>query len=67
MNANLNQQIHELRQMTTAQLQRKYCELFGQKSHSNHKNYLFRRVAWRVQSLVDGGLSERASIRARNR
>jgi len=65
MNADLNRQIHELRQMTTAQLQRKYCELFGQQSHSNHKNYLFRRVAWRVQALVEGGLSERARQYAR--
>jgi hypothetical protein len=65
MNADLNQQIHELRQMTTAQLRRKYCELFGQQSHSNHKNYLFRRVAWRVQALVEGGLSERARQYAR--
>jgi hypothetical protein len=60
MNTDLSRQIHELRQLTTAQLQRKYCELFGQQSHSNHKNYLFRRVAWRVQALVEGGLSERA-------
>jgi Protein of unknown function (DUF2924) len=65
MNAELDQQIHDLRQMTTAQLQRKYCELFGQESHSNHKNYLFRRVAWRVQALVEGGLSERARQYAR--
>jgi hypothetical protein len=65
MNAELNQQIHELRQMTTAQLQRKYCELFGQESHSNHKYYLFRRVAWRAQALVEGGLSERARQYAR--
>ena len=65
MNADLDQQIHELRQMTTAQLQRKYRELFGQQSHSNHKNYLFRRVAWRVQALVEGGLSERARQYAR--
>src|SRR5690349_12796182 len=41
MHAELNQQIHQLRQMTTAQLQLKYPELFGQASHSNHKNYLF--------------------------
>ena len=65
MHAELNQQIHQLRQMTTAQLQRKYRELFGQASHSNHKGYLFRRVAWRVQALVEGGLSERARQYAR--
>jgi hypothetical protein len=65
MNAELDQQIHELQLMTTAQLQRMYRELFGQESHSNHKNYLFRRVAWRVQALVEGGLSERARQYAR--
>jgi hypothetical protein len=60
MNAELNQHIERLRHMTTAQLQVKYHELFGQRSHSNHKDYLFRRVAWRMQALTEGGLSERA-------
>ncbi len=60
MNAEPNQNIVDLRDLTTAQLQRKYEELFGQASHSNHKNYLFRRVAWRLQALAEGGLSERA-------
>src|SRR5207248_7432744 len=43
-----------------AQLRLKYQELFGQASHSNHKHYLFRRLAWHVQALAEGGLSERA-------
>ena len=60
MNVELNQHIDELRHMSTAQLQLKYRELFGQTSHSNHKGYLFRRVAWRMQALAEGGLSERA-------
>jgi hypothetical protein len=60
MNAELNQHIDQLRSMTTAQLQLKYRELFGQASRSNHKDYLFRRVAWRMQALAEGGLSERA-------
>jgi len=66
MNAELNQHIDQLRQMTTAQLQLKYRELFGQPSHSNHKDYLFRRVAWRMQALAEGGLSERAREYARD-
>ena len=65
MNAELHEQIHQLRQMTTTQLQMKYRELFGQASHSNHKDYLFRRVAWRMQVLAEGGLSERARQYAR--
>jgi hypothetical protein len=60
MNAELNQHIDDLRHLTTAQLKLKYRELFGQPSHSNHKDYLFRRVAWCMQALAEGGLSERA-------
>jgi hypothetical protein len=65
MNAELNQHIDDLRHLTTTQLQLKYRELFGQPSHSNHKDYLFRRVAWRMQALAEGGLSERARAYAR--
>ena len=65
MNPELGECIDQLRQMTTAQLRLKYCELFGQASHSNHKDYLFRRVAWRLQALTEGGLSERARQYAR--
>jgi hypothetical protein len=60
MDSQLDEDIDQLRQLTTAQLRLKYQDLFGQASHSNHKNYLFRRIAWRMQALAQGGLSERA-------
>jgi hypothetical protein len=65
MDSQLNEDISQLRQLTTAQLQLKYHELFGRPSHSNHKGYLFRRLAWRLQSRAEGGLSERARQYAR--
>ena len=65
MNAELIQHIDQLRYLTTAQLKLKYRDLFGQTSHSNHKDYLFRRVAWRIQAVAEGGLSERARQYAR--
>src|SRR3989337_2095697 len=58
------QQIEELRYMTTGQLRQKYREVFGEESRSNHKQFLFRRIAWRIQALAEGGLSERARRRA---
>ena len=61
----VGEHIDQLRQMTTAQLRLKYHELFGCASHSNHKGYLVRRLAWRLQSLAGGGLSERARQYAR--
>jgi hypothetical protein len=60
MDSQLDEDIDQLRHLTTAQLRLKYQDLFGQASHSNHKNYLFRRIAWRMQALAQGGLSERA-------
>ena len=64
MDSQLDEDIDQLRHMTTAQLRLKYQDLFGLPSHSNHKNYLFRRLAWRLQALAQGGLSERARLYA---
>ena len=50
--------------MTVTQLRQKYLEVFGEESRSNHKQFLFRRIAWRIQALAEGGLSERARRRA---
>lgn len=60
----LCEQIESLRYMTVAQLKLKYREAFGEDSRSNHKQFLFRRIAWRLQANAEGGLSERARRRA---
>ena len=57
-------EIEQLRGATVRELRTKYLELFGQPSRSNHKQFLFRRVAWRLQALAHGDLSERARQRA---
>jgi hypothetical protein len=57
-------EIERLRHMTTGQLKDKYLEVFGEESRSNHKQFLFRRIAWRIQANAWGGLSERAKRRA---
>ena len=50
--------------MTVGQLKDKYREVFDENSRSNHKQFLFRRIAWRIQANAEGGLSERARRRA---
>jgi Protein of unknown function (DUF2924) len=57
-------QIEALRGMTPAQLREKYLEVFGEPTRSGNKDFLFKRLAWRIQSLAEGGLSERARQRA---
>jgi len=46
----IREEIEGLRCLTTAQLKEKYREVFGGQSRSNHKQFLFRRIAWRIQA-----------------
>src|SRR5205807_9076305 len=43
----VREQIEALRHMTTGQLKDRYRDVFGEASRSNHKQSLFRRIAWR--------------------
>ncbi len=57
-------EIEQLRGATVRELRVKYFDLFGEPSRSNHKQFLFRRVAWRLQALAYGELSEYARQQA---
>ena len=61
----LDQWITALRRMSVAELRKRYAEVFGERARSGHRQWLFRRIAWRVQALAYGDLSERARARAR--
>jgi hypothetical protein len=62
--ASIRHEIDHLRHKTVAELKVRYLDLFGETSRSNHKQFLVRRIAWRVQALAEGDLSERARERA---
>jgi hypothetical protein len=57
-------EIIQLDGMTAKSLQHRYFEVFGELSNSCNAAYLRKRIAWRIQSLSEGGLSERAKKRA---
>jgi hypothetical protein len=63
-NAPMWREIDGLRYQTVGQLRVKYLEVFRQASRSNHKQFLARRIAWRLQANAEGDLSERARQRA---
>ena len=50
--------------MTVDQLRTKYAEVFGEPCRSRHKQWLIKRIAWRMQANEEGDLSERARRRA---
>src|SRR4028119_1686512 len=64
VSTSMEQTVAALGRMTVPQLRAKYLEVFGEPSRSGNRDFLFKRVAWRVQSLAEGGLSERARRRA---
>ncbi|HLP82881.1 MAG TPA: DUF2924 domain-containing protein [Phycisphaerales bacterium] len=62
--ASIDAQLEALTDMTVTQLRVRYTEVFGEQTTSGNKQWLYRRVAWRIQALAYGGLSERARQRA---
>jgi len=64
MSLNINKEVAALEQMTVGQLQDRYVGVFGEPVRSRHRQYLIRRIAWRLQANAEGGLSERALRRA---
>ncbi len=64
MDIRLVKEIESLKKLTTGGLRQKYEQVFGEPSRSNHKDFLFRRIAWRLQAQAEGDLSERARRRA---
>src|SRR5262249_29859843 len=61
---NMARELARLERMTIPELRRRYLEVFGEEASSHNKVSLVRRLAWRLQSLAEGGLSERAQRRA---
>ena len=64
MAAEMIEQIAALKKMTVSQLRERYAEVFGEASKSRNKAWLYKRVAYRIQELAEGGISERAKKRA---
>ena len=61
---NLGKEIAVLKQMTVRELREKYEMVFGEPTRAGNKDFLFKRIAWRLQSQAEGDLSERARRRA---
>jgi hypothetical protein len=61
---NIGKEIAILKNMTVTDLRTKYVEVFGEETRCRNKEYLWKRIAWRLQSQVEGDLSERSRKRA---
>jgi hypothetical protein len=64
MKLNVEKELAQLQRMTVSELREKFVEVFGEECRSRHKQWLVKRIIWRMQANVYGGLSERARQRA---
>jgi len=65
MTLNIEKAVSELGRMSVTQLRDRYAEVFGEVARSFNKQHLVKRIAWRLQAMHEGDLSERARRRAR--
>jgi Protein of unknown function (DUF2924) len=61
---NIAKEIAALERMTAKQLRERYAVEFGETTNANNRIWLLKRIAWRLQAMAEGGLSERAKARA---
>jgi hypothetical protein len=64
MTVNVGKEVAALQRLTTKELRGRYAEVFGEQTLAQNRAWLVKRIAWRLQALAEGDLSERARQRA---
>jgi hypothetical protein len=64
MDPTWNPDLAALQRLTTSELRVRYAEVFGEQPNSWNRVWMLKRLAWRLQALAEGDLSERARRRA---
>ncbi len=64
MSPDIDREVAAMHQMSIGELREKYERVFGETTTTRHAECLIRRIAWRLQANILGGLSERARVRA---
>jgi hypothetical protein len=61
---NIVNEVAALQRLTIGQLRQRFAEVFGEATPASNRTWLVKRIAWRLQALAEGDLSERARRRA---
>jgi hypothetical protein len=61
---NIVNEVAALERLSVGQLRQRFAELFGEATLASNRIWLIKRIAWRMQALAEGDLSERARRRA---
>jgi hypothetical protein len=61
---NIVNEVATLERLSIGQLQQRFADVFGEATPASNRTWLVKRIAWRLQALAEGDLSERARRRA---
>ena len=62
---NVAKELAALQKLSVGDLRERYTQLFQETTQARNRPWLIKRIIWRMQSLEQGGLSERALQRAK--
>jgi hypothetical protein len=60
----IHHELTALQRLTIQQLRGRYAEVYGEGTSASNRVWLIKRIAWRLQALAEGDLTERARHRA---
>ena len=63
MSASIPERIAQFKAMTVSQLREEWVRYYGEETRTRNRDYLWKRLAWRIQELEFGGLSDAAKAR----
>ncbi|HTU17524.1 MAG TPA: DUF2924 domain-containing protein [Gemmataceae bacterium] len=61
---NIVNEVAALQRLSIGQLRQRFAEAFGEATDASNRTWLIKRIAWRMQALAEGDLSQRARQRA---
>lgn len=65
MKFNVAKEVARLQKMTCGELREQFAKVTGETTNAKNRKWLVRRIVWRMQANVDGGLSADAINRLR--
>ena len=64
MSLDIDKEVALLHRMTVGQLREKYEEVWEEPTNTRNKQWLVKRIAWKMQANIEGDISQRARRRA---
>ena len=64
MQLDIDREVAMLQRMTVGDLREKFTEVWGEPTNTRNKQWLIKRIAWKMQANIEGDISARARCRA---